>query len=82
MIHRGHTMSIASNISDEQEHRLLLDSQLTTEVRKKWDLGEYSSLSTVLDKYPQIKQHRSFVLDLAYEEYVRRRANGRICRCR
>lgn len=76
MTSHEHTLSIDSDTSIIQDDRLLLDSQLAFEVRKKWELGDYSCLSTVLEKHPQIKRHRSFVLDLAYEEYVRRRANG------
>ena len=58
--------------------QLLLNTQVTTEIRKHWEEGEYPNLAALLKEHPEIKPYRSFVLDLAHEEYCRRLANGNL----
>jgi serine/threonine protein kinase len=76
MTYLGNTSSLSLAADHGHKSPLLLDSLLTSEVRKRWDQGEYTDLATLLEKHPEIKHCRSFVLDLAHEEYCRRLATG------
>ncbi len=68
------SLSLAANPGHKGQ--LLLNSQITSEIRKHWEEGEYTNVATLLEKHPELKLCRSFVLDLAHEEYRRRLANG------
>jgi eukaryotic-like serine/threonine-protein kinase len=77
MTYLGQTTSLSSAVdTGHKSQSLLINSQLTSEVRKHWEQGEYADLATLLEKHPEIKHYRSFVLDLAHQEYTRRLANG------
>jgi eukaryotic-like serine/threonine-protein kinase len=65
------TLPLAAGIA-----QLSLDSIVTSEIRKRWDDGQFPDLAALLETHPEIKPYRSFVLDLAHEEYSRRLAGG------
>jgi serine/threonine protein kinase len=72
----GNTSSFSLAADTGQKNRLLLTDQFTSEIRKRWEQGEYHDVATLLAKHPEIKQCRSLVLDLAHEEYCNRLATG------
>ncbi len=76
MTYLGNTSSLSSAPDTRHKSQLLLNSQCIAEVRKRWERGEYPDLATLLAKHPEIKRCRSFVLDLAHEEYCHRLAAG------
>ncbi|MGA2257599.1 MAG: protein kinase [Thermoguttaceae bacterium] len=50
--------------------------QLAAEIRGRWDEGQTSDAAAVLTEHPELRQHRSIALGLAYDEYRRRRSDG------
>ncbi len=43
---------------------------------RRWREGETPDVGEVLAKYPQVREHKTLVLDLAYEEYCMRNEGG------
>src|SRR5262249_17979227 len=51
-------------------------SQLASQLRARWDRGETADVLAALAEYPELAAEKAVALDLAYEEYCRRREAG------
>ena len=49
---------------------------LVSQVISSWRTGSVPNAQSVLDEHPELRNHHSLVLDLAYEEYCLRRQAG------
>ncbi|NLE38582.1 MAG: protein kinase [Pirellulaceae bacterium] len=47
-------------------------SRLAVEAKQRWSRGETPDVARLLDEHPELKVHKSIVLDLAHEEFARR----------
>ena len=47
-------------------------NRLAVEAKQRWSRGEQPDVARLLDEHPQLKAHKSIVLDLAHEEFSRR----------
>ncbi len=50
--------------------------ELTSEIKSLWTKGEPVDARAVVARHPELRDDKSFVLDLAYEEFCRRLAAG------
>jgi len=51
-------------------------SSFASEVKRRWRNGQRADVALLLNEYPQLKQQKSVVLDLAYHEFRQRLDNG------
>ena len=51
-------------------------NQIAAEVKGRWGAGEQPDAAAVLAEHPELKGYRSVAIDLAHEEYQRRRQAG------
>lgn len=50
--------------------------RFASEARNRWQSGQQADVSALLQEWPDLQQHRSVVLDLAYHEYTQRLGRG------
>lgn len=50
--------------------------RFASEARNRWQSGQQADVSALLQEWPDLQQHRSVVLDLAYHEYIQRLGRG------
>ncbi len=64
------------NEGSHHDQGVLLASRFASEVKSRWRRGEHADVAAVLEEYPELKQHKSVVLDLACSEYFQRLDQG------
>ncbi len=67
-------LTTLAKIVDETEPSPV--NRLVAEIQERWQKGETPDVAAVLVKHPELKRHRSIVLDLAHQEYRHRVGAG------
>ena len=62
--------------STTPEHGLAAAGRIASDIKRRWTQGEQPNMSAILVERPELKKHRSVVLDLACTEYWKRVAAG------
>ncbi|HSG71572.1 MAG TPA: protein kinase, partial [Planctomycetaceae bacterium] len=64
--------------ADQTAQSLVFDKRLASDLIAQWPKDKPFDASVILADHPELRQHKSVVLDLAYEEYCRRTSRGEI----
>lgn len=76
MTRQKHVSTFGSAARLGSESGLLLACQIASEVKNRWRRGGPPDVAAALAEYPELRAHRSVVLDLAYDEYRERLKAG------
>lgn len=60
----------------EDDRAVQSANRLASEVKDRWRAGQRADVVSLLREHPELEQHKSVVLDLAYHEYRQRFENG------
>jgi eukaryotic-like serine/threonine-protein kinase len=76
MISEKSTQRAVGNTSIAGDREFCDVFRVADEIKKHWQAGEEPDVAASLERYPELRNHRTVVLDLAYQEYQRRLRAG------